>query len=65
MNCQMFYAGSAVGFKLDSLPKLYDTRSINSKMTLMHYLCKVCFLNFFGYAYETYVLWLNGIFYSW
>lgn len=46
----MFYAGSAVGFKLDSLPKLYDTRSINSKMTLMHYLCKVCFLNFFGYA---------------
>lgn len=32
--------GSAVGFKLDSLPKLYDTRSSNSKMTLMHYLCK-------------------------
>ncbi|CAM8943384.1 unnamed protein product [Rhodiola kirilowii] len=33
--------GSAVGFKLDSLLKLYDTRSSTSKMTLMHYLCKV------------------------
>ncbi|TXG51701.1 hypothetical protein EZV62_024225 [Acer yangbiense] len=33
--------GSAVGFKLDSLLKLTDTRSSNSKMTLMHYLCKV------------------------
>uniref|UniRef100_A0A7N0ZXJ0 Formin-like protein n=1 Tax=Kalanchoe fedtschenkoi TaxID=63787 RepID=A0A7N0ZXJ0_KALFE len=33
--------GSAVGFKLDSLLKLYDTRASNSKMTLMHYLCKV------------------------
>ncbi|CAN6480926.1 unnamed protein product [Victoria cruziana] len=33
--------GSAIGFKLDSLLKLTDTRSRNSKMTLMHYLCKV------------------------
>ncbi|PPR91093.1 hypothetical protein GOBAR_AA29597 [Gossypium barbadense] len=33
--------GSAVGFKLDSLLKLIDTRASNSKMTLMHYLCKV------------------------
>ncbi|GJZ84345.1 formin-like protein 20 [Tanacetum coccineum] len=33
--------GSAVGFKLDSLLKLTDTRSSISKMTLMHYLCKV------------------------
>ncbi|CAK8565252.1 unnamed protein product [Lathyrus sativus] len=33
--------GSAVGFKLDSLLKLTDTRASNSKMTLMHYLCKV------------------------
>ncbi|XP_039011846.1 formin-like protein 14 [Hibiscus syriacus] len=33
--------GSAVGFKLDSLLKLTDTRAASSKMTLMHYLCKV------------------------
>lgn len=33
--------GAAVGFRLDSLLKLTDTRSRNSKMTLMHYLCKV------------------------
>ncbi|XP_050217094.1 formin-like protein 18 isoform X2 [Mercurialis annua] len=33
--------GSAVGFRLDSLLKLTDTRAINNKMTLMHYLCKV------------------------
>ncbi|KAK8587452.1 hypothetical protein V6N12_021945 [Hibiscus sabdariffa] len=33
--------GSAVGFKLDSLLKLTDTRASISKMTLMHYLCKV------------------------
>jgi hypothetical protein len=33
--------GSAIGFRLDSLLKLTDTRSRNSKMTLMHYLCKV------------------------
>lgn len=33
--------GSAVGFKLDSLLKLAETRARNNKMTLMHYLCKV------------------------
>ncbi|XVE53536.1 hypothetical protein DITRI_Ditri03aG0010800 [Diplodiscus trichospermus] len=33
--------GSAVGFRLDSLLKLADTRTQNNKMTLMHYLCKV------------------------
>ncbi|KAJ3695440.1 hypothetical protein LUZ60_000817 [Juncus effusus] len=33
--------GSAVGFKLDSLPKLSDTRARDNKTTLMHYLCKV------------------------
>ncbi|XP_068651677.1 formin-like protein 18 [Aristolochia californica] len=33
--------GSAIGFRLDSLLKLYDTRARNNKMTLMHYLCKV------------------------
>jgi len=32
---------NAVGFKLDSLLKLSDTRARNNKMTLMHYLCKV------------------------
>lgn len=36
-----YFAGSAVGFKLDSLLKLSDTRARNNKMTLMHYLCKV------------------------
>lgn len=43
--------GSAVGFKLDSLLKLSDTRARNNKMTLMHYLCKVelylCFYFFY------------------
>ena len=34
-------SGAAVGFKLDSLLKLTDTRARNNKMTLMHYLCKV------------------------
>ncbi|CAD6265314.1 unnamed protein product [Miscanthus lutarioriparius] len=33
--------GSAVGFRLDSLLKLSDTRARNNKMTLMHYLCKI------------------------
>ncbi|RYR55319.1 hypothetical protein Ahy_A06g030558 [Arachis hypogaea] len=33
--------GSALGFRLDSLLKLTDTRARNNKMTLMHYLCKV------------------------
>lgn len=36
------WTGSAVGFRLDSLLKLSDTRARNNKMTLMHYLCKVC-----------------------
>ncbi|KAK4760640.1 hypothetical protein SAY87_005533 [Trapa incisa] len=33
--------GSVIGFRLDSLLKLTDTRARNNKMTLMHYLCKV------------------------
>ncbi|PIA62884.1 hypothetical protein AQUCO_00200716v1 [Aquilegia coerulea] len=33
--------GSAIGFRLDSLLKLSDTRASNNKMTLMHFLCKV------------------------
>ncbi|XP_024965706.1 formin-like protein 18 [Cynara cardunculus var. scolymus] len=33
--------GAAVGFRLDSLLKLNETRARNNKMTLMHYLCKV------------------------
>jgi hypothetical protein len=36
-----FLIGAAVGFRLDSLLKLTDTRATNNKMTLMHYLCKV------------------------
>ncbi|RZR89016.1 hypothetical protein BHM03_00016674 [Ensete ventricosum] len=32
--------GSAIGFHLDSLLKLSDTRATNNNMTLMHYLCK-------------------------
>lgn len=39
-----FPVGAAVGFRLDSLLKLTDTRSRNNKMTLMHYLCKVKYL---------------------
>lgn len=48
LNHQMIpnYTGSAIGFKLDSLLKLTDTRASNSKMTLMHYLCKVWSLHF-------------------
>ncbi|PKI52337.1 hypothetical protein CRG98_027263 [Punica granatum] len=34
-------ASSAIGFRLDSLLKLTETRARNNKMTLMHYLCKV------------------------
>ncbi|KAI4380083.1 hypothetical protein MLD38_006311 [Melastoma candidum] len=33
--------GSAVGFRLDSLLKLTDTRARNNRKTLMHYLCKI------------------------
>ncbi|ESQ42574.1 hypothetical protein EUTSA_v10012463mg [Eutrema salsugineum] len=33
--------GAAVGFKLDSLPKLSETRARNNRTTLMHYLCKI------------------------
>ncbi|MFS7999774.1 putative formin, FH2 domain-containing protein [Helianthus anomalus] len=35
------FAGLVVGLKLDNLSKLTYTRSSDSKMTLMHYLCKV------------------------
>ncbi|KAF5789144.1 putative dynamin central domain, formin, FH2 domain-containing protein [Helianthus annuus] len=33
--------GSAIGFRLDSLPKLADTLARNNRMTLMHYISKV------------------------
>ncbi|CAH8312783.1 unnamed protein product [Eruca vesicaria subsp. sativa] len=33
--------GKAQGFNLESLLKLSDTRAVNGKITLMHYLCKV------------------------
>ncbi|KAE8663438.1 Formin-like protein 17 [Hibiscus syriacus] len=41
VNSAVGEASSAVGFRLDSLLKLTDTRARNKKMTLMHYLCKV------------------------
>lgn len=53
--CLIFYvplvsiAGSAVGFKLDSLLKLSETRARNNKMTLMHYLCKVYVTGFMAF----------------
>lgn len=37
----ILFLGAAVGFRLDSLLKLTETRARNNKMTLMHYLCKV------------------------
>lgn len=40
------FPGAAIGFKLDSLLKLTDTRARNNKMTLMHYLCKVFLCGF-------------------
>ncbi|KAL4342294.1 hypothetical protein GQ457_08G004030 [Hibiscus cannabinus] len=41
-NCKGYQLyGAAIGFRLDSLLKLTDTRARNNKMTLMHYLCKV------------------------
>ncbi|XP_076903085.1 putative formin-like protein 15b [Bidens hawaiensis] len=33
--------GAAVGFKLDALLRLEDTHTLNSRMILMHYLCKL------------------------
>jgi len=38
--------GSAIGFRLDSLLKLTETRARDKKMTLMHYLCKVHVANY-------------------
>ncbi|GAV89012.1 FH2 domain-containing protein [Cephalotus follicularis] len=46
--------GSAIGFKLDSLSKLTDTRAVNSKMTLMHYLCKDDKIHPEGYRHRGY-----------
>ncbi|XP_024531860.1 formin-like protein 3 [Selaginella moellendorffii] len=33
--------GAAIGFRLDSLLKLTETRARNSRTTLLHYLCKI------------------------
>lgn len=41
LNVYSQSSGSAVGFRLDSLPKLAETRARNNKLTLIHYLCKV------------------------
>ncbi|KAI3864766.1 hypothetical protein MKX03_034978 [Papaver bracteatum] len=43
LNYFSVYAGSAIGFELESLLKLSDTHAYTttSKMSLLHYLCKV------------------------
>ncbi|KAG6770815.1 hypothetical protein POTOM_026513 [Populus tomentosa] len=41
LGITVLHISSAVGFRMDSLLKLTDTRARNNKMTLMHYLCKV------------------------
>ncbi|MFS7982165.1 putative formin, FH2 domain-containing protein [Helianthus anomalus] len=47
------FAGLAIGFKLDNLSKLTFTRSSDSKMTLMHYLCKLKAENMAGKGDKT------------
>lgn len=51
--CYPMFAGSAVGFRLDSLLKLTDTRARNNRMTLMHYLCKVAYYQKRGFISST------------
>jgi hypothetical protein len=56
------FLGSAVGFRLDSLLKLSDTRARNNKMTLMHYLSKVPLYSPFVISiFETHVS-LHGVY---
>ena len=45
--------GAAVGFKLDSLLKLADTRTNNNKMTLLHYLAKVTSVTSMGCCFHS------------
>jgi hypothetical protein len=35
------YAGNAAGFKLNTLPKLLDTRANKPRMTFLHYVVQV------------------------
>jgi hypothetical protein len=35
------YAGSAAGFKLNTLPKLLDTRANKPRMTFLHFVVQV------------------------
>ena len=37
----LIFLGGVVEFRLETILKLTDTRARNSRMTLMHYLCKV------------------------
>lgn len=59
-NLLMISVGSAVGFRLDSLLKLTETRARNNKMTLMHYLCKVQSL-IDTLLDESMMIWLTNI----
>lgn len=61
----IIFTGSAVGFKLDSLLKLADTRASTSKMTLMHYLCKVCILFYFLKFLDTFEYAKIGVYVFW
>lgn len=38
------YAGNAVGFKINSLTKLVDTRANKPRMNLMHFIVEVSLL---------------------
>ncbi|KAJ4960374.1 hypothetical protein NE237_020284 [Protea cynaroides] len=53
--------GSAMGFKLDSLLKLKDTYASKSKMTLMHYLCKVWLLHHFHVMQSSWIILVQQI----
>ena len=63
-NTLSHVTGSAIGFRLDSLLKLADTRATN-KMTLMHYFCKVkmlCFHLYHSVACRSYRLAVRYVF---
>ena len=41
MFSQGSYAGEAAGFKLNTLPKLLDTRANKPNMTFLHYIVEI------------------------
>jgi hypothetical protein len=47
MDCvfQGSYAGNAAGFKLNTLPKLLDTRANKPRMTFLHFVVQVAETN--------------------